>query len=50
MDRDRDNFKILEKFERMIQDDNPVYLDLNCLLYTSPSPRDGDESRMASSA
>ena len=29
MDRDRDNFKILEKFERMIQDDNPVYLDLN---------------------
>ena len=23
---------------------------LNCLLYTSPSPRDGDESRMPSSA
>ena len=29
MERDRDNFKSLEKFERMIQDDNTVYLDLN---------------------
>ena len=29
MERDRDNFKSLEKFEKMIQDDNPVYLDLN---------------------
>ena len=29
MERDKDNFKSLEKFEKMIQDDNPVYLDLN---------------------
>ena len=29
MERDRDNFKSLEKFERMIQNDNPVYFDFN---------------------
>ena len=28
----------------------PMTLDLNCLLYTSPSPRDAHESRMPSSA
>ena len=26
------------------------YLDMGCLLYTSPSPRDAHESRMPSSA
>ena len=33
-------------------DDNskPIYLYINCLLYTSPSPRDVEESRMPSSA
>ena len=29
MERDRENFKSIEKFEKMILDDNPVYLDLN---------------------
>ena len=29
---------------------NPSYLILSCLLYTSPSPRDGLLSRMPSSA
>ena len=29
---------------------NRVYLYYNCLLYTSPSPRDVEESRMPSSA
>ena len=30
--------------------DTPLSLYLNCLLYTSPSPRDGLLSRMPSSA
>ena len=34
--------------ERIAQFDNKLYLD--CLLYTSPSPRDGLLSRMPSSA
>ena len=29
---------------------NTLYLDRTCLLYTSPSPRDGCRSRMPSSA
>ena len=29
MERDRDSFKSLEKFESMIQDNSTVYLDLN---------------------
>ena len=29
---------------------NVYLLDINCLLYTSPSPRDVEESRMPSSA
>ena len=29
---------------------NPWFLDIDCLLYTSPSPRDGCRSRMPSSA
>ena len=28
----------------------PIYLEATCLLYTSPSPRDGLLSRMPSSA
>ena len=30
--------------------DKPLAMNLNCLLYTSPSPRDSDSSRMPSSA
>ena len=29
---------------------NILFLDIDCLLYTSPSPRDGATSRMPSSA
>ena len=29
---------------------NEIYADMVCLLYTSPSPRDVEESRMPSSA
>ena len=32
----------------LIEED--IYWEKGCLLYTSPSPRDGDESRMPSSA
>ena len=31
-------------------EDDPVRKGLDCLLYTSPSPRDSSESRMPSSA
>ena len=31
-------------------DDDPPPLDISCLLYTSPSPRDRTRSRMPSSA
>ena len=37
-------FSISENDERLIEQ------DLSCLLYTSPSPRDVEESRMPSSA
>ena len=32
------------------EEDIQVYLDRSCLLYTSPSPRDRQKSRMPSSA
>ena len=35
---------------RKICTGNPVEQFITCLLYTSPSPRDVEESRMASSA
>ena len=37
-------------FEKAIQSANKVAMSLSCLLYTSPSPRDGLLSRMPSSA
>ena len=36
------------KCDRMLNDTDPLFID--CLLYTSPSPRDGLLSRMPSSA
>ena len=47
-----DKGKIVEsgKHEKLL-DQNTIYADLwNCLLYTSPSPRDRQKSRMPSSA
>ena len=37
-------------FDKAIQNSNKVAMSLSCLLYTSPSPRDGLLSRMPSSA
>ena len=37
-------------FEKAIQNANKVAMSLSCLLYTSPSPRDRQKSRMPSSA
>ena len=41
-----------EKFDRMVawRDRRVVDVPIDCLLYTSPSPRDVEESRMPSSA
>ena len=41
-----------EKFEeQVLKNEKPVLVDFwACLLYTSPSPRDGTSSRMPSSA
>ena len=33
-----------------VDEKNKVNVDMTCLLYTSPSPRDVEESRMPSSA
>ena len=40
----------IRKFDNRSQDPNPVDGMYSCLLYTSPSPRDVEESRMPSSA
>ena len=40
-------FRTKEQFEQMIKDDALIEY---CLLYTSPSPRDTERSRMPSSA
>ena len=37
-------------FQTIMRDENAVVLDIGCLLYTSPSPRDRTRSRMPSSA
>ena len=37
-------------FEKAINSSNKVAMSLSCLLYTSPSPRDDELSRMPSSA
>ena len=44
----RVSFELAEDRER--QEDSPATLARNCLLYTSPSPRDLSTSRMPSSA
>ena len=50
-DGDPDNDQILTVVDNCPADHNPNQLDLNnCLLYTSPSPRDLSTSRMPSSA
>ena len=40
------SLKIINKYEK----EEITYIDATCLLYTSPSPRDGLLSRMPSSA
>ena len=50
-----DIIEILEEKEKWVKiksvfDDYIGWIDKNCLLYTSPSPRDGLLSRMPSSA
>ena len=42
-------FEFYRYFTEEIQT-NPLVVSLACLLYTSPSPRDEEESRMPSSA
>ena len=45
------SYEIYKKYTQGIYDLPPISLrDLICLLYTSPSPRDVEESRMPSSA
>ena len=43
-----DEFK--KRFIDSVDEDEIIYKDKNCLLYTSPSPRDLSTSRMPSSA
>ena len=45
-----DKAKISEKFEEIIVPTHDVTEVKSCLLYTSPSPRDRQKSRMPSSA
>ena len=42
--------KVLEELEAIARRGHPVSKDTVCLLYTSPSPRDRQKSRMPSSA
>ena len=46
----QDNLVGVDFCEKMVKATNPGVFDLACLLYTSPSPRDGLLSRMPSSA
>ena len=48
LDTKNDNINILGVFQK--EDNKPVNILLDCLLYTSPSPRDSNLSRMPSSA
>ena len=45
---ERDGVEVTRSFHRHVL--HPGTLDENCLLYTSPSPRDKRQSRMPSSA
>ena len=50
-DGDRDNFiEAMGKLVQAVADNEPDCFYYDCLLYTSPSPRDVEESRMPSSA
>ena len=40
----------LEKAREILKDETIAVIGYGCLLYTSPSPRDGATSRMPSSA
>ena len=44
------NGKALKDYFQVAQDQRAVIDPINCLLYTSPSPRDRQKSRMPSSA
>ena len=44
------NLRKTEGFNKDAKGNNPLCGDNVCLLYTSPSPRDVEESRMPSSA
>ena len=46
----RINDKLMEIFRSLYNEGRDVGEVLDCLLYTSPSPRDAHESRMPSSA
>ena len=51
LDDVRDQLQLLEKWQMFISDaEASLELYSFCLLYTSPSPRDVEESRMPSSA
>ena len=42
--------KLFKQVDDVLQDRSPLAIASNCLLYTSPSPRDRQKSRMPSSA
>ena len=43
--------KLIENLKHLSPEERPLMgKEINCLLYTSPSPRDVEESRMPSSA
>ena len=42
--------KVLDYFCEIVENDDETEILATCLLYTSPSPRDVEESRMPSSA
>ena len=42
--------KVMQDDQQSLKDELSEYIITNCLLYTSPSPRDTERSRMPSSA
>ena len=47
---EKDGIPIARKIPILTEDNSPYGISVTCLLYTSPSPRDVEESRMPSSA
>ena len=47
---ERDHLPSWRTILRYVQENEDAYTQYRCLLYTSPSPRDVEESRMPSSA